>query len=464
METKVSHSQHLCFVLSRFSECYQRYGVSGDDALLTGFLILLMVREVNSGAALPSSADELLKLVGGYIHRGKLAETADAIYPLLSRPHGSMVELAYDCSSIKWSDQEYIEALDWVVDHLSVDAGLYATPREITELMVKLVDVTGGNVLDPAAGTGGFFRACHALANARVQFVGAELNPKVAFIGQLYCELGHIDQLQMRRGSAFYILADDARYDYVLSNPPITRINRYEAKYDYAAAMQPRRPSGEMSLNFIQIGLSKLKPGGRAAFLVNMGVLYSLGDAKAVRAEWLDRGELTAVVALPGKLLPHTSNKCAILLFENSPRNNASVNFVKADDLYRELKGGRAVLLDDVLDKVLERLSKKETTPVSCQVTADEIRNNGYSLHPDAYVLKEIHEVASRVAERWEKIGDIATIQQGTRDLGKLAEGDVPVICGKHLRGMCEGIFQYEMKDLAKLSGQPVREIGRAHV
>ena len=139
METKSSHSQHLCFVLSRFSERYQRYGVSGDDALLTGFLILLMVREVNSGVALPSSADELLNLVGDYIHRGKLAETADAIYPLLSRPHGSMVELAYDCSNIKATDQEYIETLDWVVDHLSVDAGLYATPREITELMVRLV-------------------------------------------------------------------------------------------------------------------------------------------------------------------------------------------------------------------------------------------------------------------------------------------------------------------------------------
>lgn len=459
MEAKVSHSQHLCFVLSRFSERYQRHGVSGDDALLTGFLILLMVRAVNSGTALPSSADELLNLVGDYIHRGKLAETADAIYPLLSRPHGSMVELAYDCSSIKGSDQEYIETLDWVVDHLSVDAGLYATPREITELMVKLVDVKGGNVLDPAAGTGGFFRACHAVAKTQVQFVGAELNPKAAFIGQLYCELGGTDQLQMRRGSAFYILADDARYDYVLSNPPITRINRNEAEYAYAYAdaMQPRRPSGEMSLNFIQLGLSKLKPGGMAVFLVNMGVLYSHGEAKEVRAEWLDRGELTAVVALPGKLLPHTSNKCAILLFENSPRKNASVNFVKADDLYREFKGGRAVLLDDVLDKVLERLSKKETTPVSCQATADEIRNNGYSLHPDAYVLKEIHEVASRVAERWEKIGDIATVQQGTRDLGKLAEGDVPVICGKHLRGMCEGIFQYEMKDLANLLGQPVR-------
>jgi type I restriction-modification system DNA methylase subunit len=457
METKASHSQHLCFLLSRFSERYQRYGVSADDALLTGFLILLMVRDVNSRAHLPSSADELLNLVGDYIHRGKLAETADAIYPLLSRPHGSMVELAYDCSGIKGSDLEYIETLDWVVDHLSVDASLYATPLEITELMVKLVDVKGGNVLDPAAGTGGFFRACHAAGTAQVRFVGAELNPKAVFICQLYCELGYTDYLQMRRGSAFYTLADDVQYDYVLSNPPITRINRHEAEYAYADAMQLRRPSAEMSLNFIQLGLSKLKPGGRAAFLVNMGVLYSHGDAKKVRAEWLDRGELTAVVALPGKLLPHTSNKCAILLFANTTRNDAAVNFVKADDLYSELKGGRSVLQDDVLNKVLERLSQQEATPVSCKATDEEIRNNGYSLHPDAYVLKEIHEVASRVAERWEKLSDIATIQQGTRNLGMLEEGDEPVICGKHLHEMCEGIFNYEMKDLAKFPGQPVR-------
>ncbi|WP_215876916.1 N-6 DNA methylase [Acidithiobacillus ferruginosus] len=458
METKASHSQHLCYILSRFSERYQRYGVSADDALLTGFLILLMVREVNSGAALPSSADELLNLVRAYLsQRQKLAETADSIYPLLNRSHGSMVELAYNCSDIQGTDQEYIETLDWVIDHLSVDAGLYATPREIAELMVKLAKVKDGNVLDPAAGTGGFFRACNAVAKAPVRFVGAELNPKAAFISQLYCELGCTDHLQMRRGSAFHTLADDVRYDYVLSNPPITRINRHEAVYAYADAMQPRRPSGEMSLNFIQLGLSKLKPGGRAAFLVNMGVLYSLGAAREVRAEWLDRGELTAVVALPGKLLPHTSNKCAILLFENSPRKNAIVNFVKADDLYSELKGGRAVLLDDVLNIILERLLQKETTPFSCQVSVDEIRSKDYSLHPDAYVLKEIHEVASRVAERWEKLSDIATIQQGTHNLGNLAKGDTPVICGKHLHEMCEGIFQFEMKDLAKLSGQPVR-------
>lgn len=459
METKANHSQHLCLALSHFSESYQRYDISADDALLTGFLILLVVREVNSDAALPSSADGILNLMRDYIsRRGNLAETADSIYPLLSRPHRAMIEFAYSCSGIKGSDQEYIETLDWVVNHLSVDAGLYATPREIAELMVKLVDVKGGNVLDPAAGTGGFFRACHAVAKVPVRFVGTELNPKATFVCQLYCELGSTDNLQMKRGSAFHTLADDIQYDYVLSNPPITRINRYEARYRYAEAMWPRRPTGDMSLNFIQLGLSKLKPRGQAAFLVNMRVLYSQGDAKEARAEWLENGVLTAVVALPGKLLPHTSNKCAILLFENTQRKNASVNFIKADDLYNDTKGGRAVLVDDVLDMVLERLSQQETTPVSCQATADEIRNQDYSLHPDAYVLKEIHQVASRVAERWARIGDIATIQQGTRGLGNLADGNVPVICGKHLRVMCEGeIPQYETKDLAMFSGQPVR-------
>ena len=170
METKASHSQHLCYILSRFSERYQRYGVSADDALLTGFLILLMVREVNSGAALPSSADELLNLALAYLsQRPKLAETADSIYPLLNRSHGSMVELAYNGSDIQGTDQEYIETLDWVIDHLSVDAGLYATPREIAEVMVKLANVQDGNVLDPAAGTGGFFRACNAVAKAPVR-------------------------------------------------------------------------------------------------------------------------------------------------------------------------------------------------------------------------------------------------------------------------------------------------------
>ncbi len=458
MEPKASSSQHLCYALSRFSEHYQRYGVSEDDALLTGFLILLMVREVNSVAMLPRSLDELLNSLRSYLfQRPKLAEIADSINPLLNRPHGSMLELAYYSSDIQGTDEEYLETLDWVVDHLSVDAGAYATPREIAELMVKLVDVKGGDVLDPCVGTGGFLRACNAIAKAPIRFVGAELNLRAEFICQLYCELGRTDHLQMRRGSAFYALTDDVQYDCVLSNPPITRINRHEAAYRYAEAMQPRRPSGEMSLNFIQLGLSKLKPGGQAAFLVNMGVLYSLGDAMDVRAEWLESGELSAVVALPGKLLPHTSNKCAILIFEKSPSKNTSVNFVKADDLYREIKGSRAVLVDDVLNIINERFLQTETTPFSCRASLDEIRSKNYSLHPDAYVLKEIYEVASRVAERWEKLSDIATIQQGTRNLGPLAKGDTPVICGKHLHEMNEGTFQFEMKDLAKLSGKPVR-------
>ena len=458
MDDIADKSFHLRALITDYAKEEYRFGYSYGDALLAGYFVAWAINHPPKEIGWSLVTDSIIEYLDRFLwQHWSLQENSSFLASIYRNHHGSLLRLARQSDFLKPGDSDFLATLDWLIESSDSDITFSLTPRAVASLMVDLLDVNEGSVLDPAAGTGGFLRACEESEDRNIAFTGIELNNKICFVSNLYGFFQENKNFRWLQGSAFGHAQDIGDFDFVLSNPPISRLPKHEAYFRYRDSLGNRSFSNEMSLNFIQLSLNKLKPSGKAAFLVHMGILYSQGDAAQVRREWVERNELSAVICLPGKLLAHTSNKCAILLFDKRRHQENTVHFVKADDLFVEAPRGVNTLCKDAFSVITARLQDHSQTPVSCEISVNVIRSEGFSLHPDSYVKKEITEIAQRVAKRWEKLGDIALVQQGTRGLSKLPPGESATIKGKTIRGMMEGCCDYDHKDISGLKSQPVR-------
>lgn len=441
--------------LRDYADTAIRLGMQEDDCLLWGFATLLALQSDNTGGftRIRYDATQLLALTSNYLNQLNDAGFKIRILGRFEPPAThALVNLTYATEGRTLSIDDLNSILDWIVSQMSMEIQGSITPKEIATVMVSLLDVgQDKSILDPAMGSGSFLR-CLQNQNSRTRhFVGVEKNEKVAFLTALYSHVNNFENTTLRLGGAFHYLQNQNQgFDYVISNPPVYRIPKNHAEGQFGHILLYRHVSSEMSLNFVQLGLQQLNKNGSAAFLLHMGILFSATETK-LREEWVSRNLIKAVVSLPDKLLPHTSNKCAIVIFNNQSDRSDRIHLVKAGDLSRATADGRNVLADDALEQIKARLATSETTYHSAVVSSQDVAKLDYSLYPDHYVFKEIDDVAQKISREWTAIADLATVIQGTRNLTQIPKGDDNIIVGKSIRRMRDGYPFFEKKDLSHL-------------
>lgn len=192
-------------------------------------------------------------------------------------------------------------------------ASNFTTPPSLADLMVELAG-PATSVLDFTCGMGTLLGSALA-AGTCVDCFAQDIDPAAVRITQLR-------QLFTRRvapgvdGRSVVRLGDsllsDAfpgmRVDVVLANPPFGLQNwghdrlLYDSRWEFGGVP----PRTEPELAWVQHALAHLKPGGYAVLLMPPAAAQRPAGRR-IRAELLRRGALQAVVALPPKLLPHTS-------------------------------------------------------------------------------------------------------------------------------------------------------------
>ncbi|MBF0641592.1 MULTISPECIES: N-6 DNA methylase [Pseudomonas] len=447
-------------LLREYADSSVRLGTQQDDCLLWGFTTLLafQTHNLDEGQTLHRPV-ELPQITGQFIAQLNEKGFNTRLLTRLEPPRIHILEhLVYVARRCKLNPTELTSILDWIMRQLSIETQGSITPKEIASIMTSLLDVKQGQtLLDPAMGSGAFLQAVKAQGIFNGHFVGIEKNEKIAFIASLYAYIQNHEEATIKLGGAFYHLQEQGLlFDYVISNPPVYRIPKPQALHQFRETLEHRQISSEMSLNFVQLGLQKLSRSGRAAFLVHMGTLFSATEIK-VREEWIKAGLIKTVISLPDKLLPHTSNKCAILIFSKETSKNKNVTLVKADDLSNTNSNGQNTLQDNALDIIIRRSSNKEKTYNNAIVTIDEIVKANYSLYPDHYVLKPINEVAEKISKKWVPIEQLAIAIQGTRNLGRLQGGESEVIVGKSVRQMYKNDPYLEKKDFSSFAENIIR-------
>lgn len=225
-------------------------------------------------------------------------------------------------------------------------AGDHFTPREVIQLMVRLLFVHDTAALtqrgiirtlyDPTAGTGGMLSVAEMHLNAlnpqaKLLVFGQELNPESYAICKADMLIKGQDPANIRPGNTLSQDGFPARpFDYMLSNPPFgvdwkkveKQVKAEHATQGYAGrfgAGLPRINDG--SLLFLQHMLSKMKPeGSRIAIVLNGSPLFTggAGSGESEIRRWIIENDLLeAIIALPDQLFYNTGISTYIWVLSN---------------------------------------------------------------------------------------------------------------------------------------------------
>lgn len=302
------------------------------------------------------------------------------------------------------------------------------TPKSIAKLCAELTETGGKIVYDICAGSGAL-TIQKWVRNPDKLFVCEELDEKVIpyllfnmavrnmngyIINRNVLTMECYRVYKLHCGEAFSIVEEVSEppkiiADEIVSNPP------YNIKWDAPEPLfaderfkEVIPPASNANFAFILTALSRLKKGGKCAFVLPNGILSSDVE-KTVRQVLTDSGRFEKIILMPDKMFESTTIPTCICLFGNG---NGHIDFFdcrrKATQEQRDQNGqyGGASHTNRTYHKTVNVLSKQliEQLCGKCEdiagfsvVAANErIIENDYILTPSRYIRFEEQETQHR--------------------------------------------------------------------
>ncbi len=305
--------------------------------------------------------------------------------------------------------------------------GEFYTPRSLTSLIVRILDVKGGRIFDPACGSGGFYIS----ALEKLEKEGID-KTNLAISGQdskqmpwKICKMN----LVLRAAEGDIKIGDsyhddkfpDLKADYVVSNPPFNDSGwgAERVKYD-----DPRFKFGVPSDNsgnfvWIQHYIYHLAPKGKAGFVMASGALSGKGVEEEIRKKIIENDLVWGVVACPPKLFYNVALAVSIWFVRmkgSKPEHiKGKVLFINAKKMFKEISRRQVVFTEEHIQKILEKFEifeKNESEEKIKEIgfakvaTIEEIKKNGYVLTPARYVGIKLDEDEKPFEEKIKKYSE----------------------------------------------------------
>ncbi len=276
---------------------------------------------------------------------------------------------------------------------LDENPGEHFTPREVVNLMVKLLLSVENEALkipqrvikvaDPACGTGGMLTIAKEqmlTINPKldIYLYGQEVNPETFAVCKSDLYMKSADGRDAENIAFGSTLSHDAhineRFDYQLANPPYGK----EWKKDQQAVeAEAAKPNGRFAagtprisdgqLLFLQHMLSHMQQpeagGGRVAIVMNGSPLFT-GDAGSGESEirrWiLENDWLEAIVALPEQLFYNTGIATYIWVLSNhkTPERRGKVQLIDATSFWKPMRKSLGDKRREMSEDDLENITK----------------------------------------------------------------------------------------------------------
>lgn len=290
--------------------------------------------------------------------------------------------------------------------------GEFATPDDVTELMVRVAGRTHGTVLDPACGQGGLLlsAAIHPdrLSTVAEQLVGIEINPDVLRVARARFFLYGV-KADLRQDDVFRIPSGDLPVaDLVLVDPPLGMRDWGDADvYLDQRWVYGLPPRNNADFAWLQLAALSLKEGGRAVVVASAGSTFRGGTEGQVRRSMIEAGTVEAIVQLPGRLRAHTSVPLVLWILRTPNREPRDVLFVDASALGTTGRSQHTFEEMDV-ERIAEAVrshashSVVEDDEIAWAVASDTILSSDAILDPSRYrpvAETNIADVRLRAAE-----------------------------------------------------------------
>ena len=238
---------------------------------------------------------------------------------------------AFDSTKENWS-RKYAELKDLLTDkeyaaaRESTLTAFYTEPYIIKSVYTALENIgfTGGEILDPAMGTGNFFGNLPAEMAENSRLYGVELDSLTARIAkELYPEA----KIQNRGFERTKF--ENGTFDVIVGNVPFGDFKPYDPEYD------------EYLIHdyFFAKSIDKLKPGGIMALITSAGTMDKYDDS--FRRELAGKADFLGGVRLPEDAFrtAGTQTVTDILFFQKlefEHENDRNLDWVRSERVYGE--------------------------------------------------------------------------------------------------------------------------------
>jgi len=323
---------------------------------------------------------------------------ANLLFLLIKKFSESKVDLHPDTVSNHEMGTIFEELIRKFAEQSNEEAGEHFTPRDVVELMTKLMFIENGDnlknksiiktIYDPACGTGGMLTSCKDFINSinksvDVVLFGQELNPEIYAI----CKADMLikgENSENIKGPLSTLSKDqfhNMHYDFIISNPPYgtkweqdEEVVRKEAEKGFESrfgAGLPRINDGQ--LLFLQHMISKMKPKekSRIAVITNGSPLFT-GDAgqgeSDIRKWMIENDFVEAIIALPNEMFYNTGIITYIWVLTNDKPTErvGKIQLIDAKGFFKRMRKNlgnkRNYLGEEDIKEILKQYDKfKET-------------------------------------------------------------------------------------------------------
>jgi type I restriction enzyme M protein len=290
------------------------------------------------------------------------------------------------------------------VTNTGKNGGEFYTPQNVTELLVRLLNIQKGmSVCDPTCGTGGFLVACANYVRNKTEksndvlLYGQERDLNIWVIAKINLLLHGIFDFDIRLGDTIRdpkLVQNDKLmlFDRVIASPPFNLDDwgSESANFDYYSRFRYGIPPKSSNIfAFIQHILATLKETGKAGVIVPFGVLFRSGKEGLIRQRIVKDNLIEAVIGLPGNLLFGISIPIAVLIFnrKKAKERNDKILFIDASNQYQKNRSQNYLRSEDIKRIIVCYQNFTNEEEYAKVVALEELAANDYMLNINRYVL-----------------------------------------------------------------------------
>lgn len=336
------------------------------------------------------------------------------------------------------------DAYEFILRHFAPEKakeGEVYTPREVVEVMVKMLDPQPGeSVYDCALGSGGmliktweYVKENYSKEKANTLFLyGQEQKFQTLALAKMNMLIhdikhGFLEQGDTLRFPKFKDGGEIKRFDKGIFNPP-WNLDGYGEESLKKAEHSDRFKFGYTTKQsadwaWMQHMLASIKDDGQFAVVLDTGAV-SRGSGsknnreKGIRKSFVDNDLIETVVLLPENLFYNTSAPGIIILVnKDKPKERAGkILLINASGEYED-ESPQNELGDEHIEKMVEtHRGFEEIEDFSKTVTLEEIKEADYNLSPSRFVFALDTEDHRDIDEIWSDIKDTEEEEQANKE------------------------------------------------
>lgn len=329
---------------------------------------------------------------------------------------------------------EYL--LETFADETKKKGGQFFTPREVVQLLVRLMDPQPNHsICDPMCGSGGFLihSRRYVASNLKkgenirsMKLHGQDSNPDTVSMCKMNMILHEIPNARIEDGDVLEKpkLVDGSqliKYDRVLANFPFSEDWKPSGKdKDAFGRFKYGIPPGDKKADFafIQHMFAALNDNGRAAIISGQGTLFRGGKEEEIRKKMilsdvennLQGDIIEGIIALPQKLFYGTGIPgCVYILNKNKPKERKNkIIFIYAarEGHFADLPARNKLRVEDIEELEAAFKNYKDDYGFCHIADLEELEENEFNLNVPRYVDTSIPEEPVDIPETIQKINE----------------------------------------------------------